>query len=87
MRRVVGKAWRVGHASSAKPVALIARVPAPAWPVIVTVEAPMLEKGAWSSDLPFRSDAPDNYAISNFPAGRVIALTPKAIDTYVRDTN
>ncbi|SON84796.1 Secreted protein [Xanthomonas phaseoli pv. phaseoli] len=38
-------------------------------------------------DVPFKSDAPDNYVISSFPAGRVIALTPKAIDTYVRDTN
>lgn len=38
-------------------------------------------------DVPFRSDAPDNYVISRFPAGRLISLTPKAIDRYVRDTN
>ncbi|USJ02797.1 hypothetical protein MUG10_09740 [Xanthomonas prunicola] len=38
-------------------------------------------------DVPFRSDAPDNYVISSFPAGRMIALTPRAIATYVRDTN
>ncbi len=38
-------------------------------------------------DEAFKSDAPDTYVVTRFPAGRLISLTPNAIGTYVRDTH